>query len=45
MTDRVERFAWMTLASGWLVVFSITAGIANLVRSPRPTRHPGEAAG
>jgi len=39
MTGRVEQFAWMTLAGGWLVVFAVTAGVANFVRPYRtPTR-------
>jgi len=32
MTARVEQLAWMTLAGGWLAAFTITAGVANLVR-------------
>lgn len=35
MTDRVEQLAWRTLAGGWLVAFTITAGVANFVRPYR----------
>ncbi len=35
MTARVEQLAWMTLAGGWLAAFTITAGVANLVRPYR----------
>jgi hypothetical protein len=40
MTDRVEQLAWTALAGGWLVVFAITAGVANAVR---PVRRRGAA--
>ncbi|HEX3480653.1 MAG TPA: hypothetical protein VHT91_36800 [Kofleriaceae bacterium] len=35
MTARVEQIAWRTLAGGWLAAFTITAGVANLVRPYR----------
>jgi uncharacterized membrane protein YccF (DUF307 family) len=35
MRGRVEQFAWMALAGGWLVVFAVTAGVANVVRPYR----------
>jgi hypothetical protein len=35
MTARVEELAWMTLAGGWLAAFTVTAGVANLVRPYR----------
>jgi hypothetical protein len=35
MTTRVEQLAWMTLAGGWLAAFTLTAGVANLVRPCR----------
>ncbi len=38
MTARVEQLAWMTLAGGWLAAFTITAGVANLVRPYRTVR-------
>jgi hypothetical protein len=40
MTARAEQLAWMTLAGGWLVAFTITAGVANLVRPYRYRRAP-----
>jgi hypothetical protein len=35
MTARMEELAWMTLAGGWLAAFTVTAGVANLVRPYR----------
>lgn len=35
MTARAEQLAWMTLAGGWLAAFTLTAGVANLVRPYR----------
>jgi len=35
MTARVEQLAWRTLAGGWLAAFTITAGVANVVRPYR----------
>jgi hypothetical protein len=32
---QVEQLAWMTLAGGWLAAFTVTAGVANLVRPYR----------
>jgi hypothetical protein len=40
VTARVEQLAWMTLAGGWLAAFTLTAGVANLVR---PYRRAWEA--
>jgi hypothetical protein len=44
MTGRVEQLAWMTLAGGWLAAFTLTAGVANLVR-PYRTARAGNVAG
>ena len=40
MTVRVEQLAWKTLAGGWLVAFTIAAGVANFVRPYRYRRAP-----